>query len=170
MFLDAAITRACANIPITDNNVTEPPEEFCAVLFPVGGDPDDPSNPKTTITITDDDRVTIGFEMEMYSAREDQGSLEVCAVIMEGGLATQVVVSLTTQDGSAEDPDDYTSLTAQLSFNENTDRQCVNISLTNDDILENVEEFEAILEVGNNVPVNLSPERAVVTITDDDGE
>ena len=170
LLLDAATARVCANIPITDNNVTEPPEEFCVVLFPEGADPNDPSHPKATITITDDDRVTIGFEMETYSAGENQGSVEVCAIIREGGLATQVIVSLLTQDITAVNPDDYTSLSAPLSFSEDTSRQCVDISLINDDILENIEEFEALLQAANSAPVILSPERAVVRITDDDGE
>ena len=170
LFFDISTARACANIPITDDNVTEPPEEFCVVLYPPDGDPADPANPKTTVTIVDDDTVTIGFEMEVYSTREDQGSVEVCALIREGALARGVIVSLLTQDDSAEASDDYTALSVMLSFDENTAKQCVDISLTNDEILENVEQFVTLLESEDGVPVNLSPERAIVMIIDDDGQ
>ena len=170
LFFDMSTARACANIPITDNNVTEPPEEFCVVLYQEDGDPEDPGNPKTTITITDDDAVTIGFEMEVYTTREDQGSVQVCALIREGVLAREVVITLITEDDTAQSFEDYSPLSVMLSFNQDTSVQCVDISLTNDDTLENVEQFVVLLESEDGVPVILSPERAVVMIIDDDGE
>ena len=170
LFFDISTARACANIPITDNNVTEPPEDICVVLTPEDGDPADTTNPKTTVTIIDDDMVTIGFEMEVYPANEDQGSVQVCALIREGALSREVIISLLTQEGSAEEPEDYTALSVQLTYDENTAIQCVDITLTDDDTLENVEEFMTLLDSDDGVPVILSPERAIVRITDDDGE
>ena len=40
----------------------------------------------------------------------------------------------------------------------------------NDDLLEGAEDFEAILNVEGEPAVTLDPPRAVVRITDDDGE
>ena len=170
LFFDISTARACTNLPITDNNVTEPQEEFCVVLTPEGGDPADPSNPKTTVAIVDDDSVTIGFEMEVYSTREDQGSVQVCALIREGALDRDVTVLLITREDSAQESEDFIALSYTVTFDESTAIQCVNISLTNDDSLENIEQFLTLLEAEDNVPVILSPERAVVRIMDDDGE
>lgn len=170
LFFDMSTARDCANIPITDDNVTESPEEFCVVLYPEDGDPEDPGNPKTTVTIVDDDAVTIGFEMEVYTTREDQDSVQVCALIREGALAREVIITVLTEDDTAQSLEDYTSVSAMLSFNQDSSVNCLNISLTNDDTLENVEQFVALLESEDSVPVVLSPERAVVMIIDDDGE
>ena len=45
--------------------------------------------------------VTIGFENETYPSDEGQGSVEVCARVIDGGLQRGVEVTLVTQDGSA---------------------------------------------------------------------
>ena len=97
-------SRACTNIPIEDDNFTEDPEDFPIILVPDGEDPEDPDNPMTTVTIIDDDEVTIGFEMEMYTAMEDQETVEVCARILEGRLSASlsVAVSLASGDLTAQ--------------------------------------------------------------------
>lgn len=76
-------------------------------LIPDGGDPDDPNNPTTNVTIIDDDTVTIGFERENYSAMEDQGTVEVCVRIIVGQLSRAVTVFLDTQDLTALGTYDY---------------------------------------------------------------
>jgi hypothetical protein len=123
--------------------------------------------PMSNVTIIDNDEVTIGFEMETYPATEDQGTVEVCARLMEGTLAREAVITLQTESGSAQAPDDYTSVSVALTFDASTDRQCQDIALTNDDTLEGVEEFEAVLETEEE-RVALSPDKALVSITDDD--
>lgn len=95
-------SRACANIPISNDNRTEDPEDFPITLVPDGEDPDDPNNPMTNVTIIDDDGVTIGFEMETYTAMEDQGTVEVCVVIITGRLSRSVTVFLDSRDLSAQ--------------------------------------------------------------------
>ena len=163
-----SISRACADIPIEDDDISEDPEDFPVVL--TSDDPDfNSTTPMTTVTITDNDAVTIGFEMETYPALEDQGTVEVCARLMEGTLAREVVITFLTEDGSAQDPGDYTSVSVTLTFDGSTDRQCENIPLEDDMILEGVEEFNVVLE-SDEERVTLSPERAVVRITDDDGK
>ncbi len=46
--------------------------------------------------------MTIGFERSSYSVMEDMGLIEVCALVRFGSLGSEVEVTLTTQDGSAE--------------------------------------------------------------------
>ena len=162
-------SRVCVDIPIEDDDISEDPEDFPVVL--TSDDPDVTSMmPRVNVTIVDNDEVTIGFEMEQYSVREDQGTVKVCARIMDGSLAREIAISLSTQDGSAKNPDDYSAMSATLIFNSNNDVQCVNISLMDDDILEGMEDFEVSLDQGEEERVILSPERAVVTIVNDDSE
>ena len=170
LFFDISTARACANIPITDNNVTEPPEDICVVLTPEDGDPADPTNSKTTVTIIDDDMVTIGFEREVYEVTEDEGTVEVCALIREGALNREVTISLFTRDSSATVPDDYSAVSTILSFDGDRTRQCVDITILRDGIVENLEDFEVLLVSVDSVPVILSPDISVVMITDSDGE
>ena len=163
-----SISRACVDILITDDDISEDPEDFPVVL--ISDDPDvTTTTPTTTVTIIDDDAVTIGFEMETYPALEDQGTVEVCARLMEGTLDREVVITFLTEDGSAQDPGDYTSVSVTLTFDELMNRRCEEILLENDMVLEGVEEFDVILE-SDEERVTLVLDRAVVRITDDDGK
>ena len=115
-----SVRRSCVRIPIQNDSRVEDPEEFTVTLNST--DPDVMPGPPSTITIVDDDGednhvivrkrcpnlfilfstgVTIGFENETYSSDEGQGSVEVCARVIDGGLQRDVEVALVTQDGSA---------------------------------------------------------------------
>ena len=165
---DQSTSRVCAEIPIEDDDISEDPEDFRVIL--TSEDPDVSSNrPEADVTIVDDDQVTIGFEREQYSIGEDQNTVQVCARIREGSLEREVEVTLLTQDGSAVAPDDYASVSVELTFDSSRDSQCVNISIENDNTLEGMEDFKVSLDSGNEERVSLSPERATVSIIDDDG-
>jgi hypothetical protein len=45
--------------------------------------------------------VTIGLERPTYSVDEEDGTVEVCAVLLSGSLERTVSVTLSTSDGSA---------------------------------------------------------------------
>lgn len=45
--------------------------------------------------------VVIDFEQPEYSVNERNGTIEVCAVIVEGNLQRNITVTLTTRDGRA---------------------------------------------------------------------
>ena len=162
-------SRVCVDIPIQDDDTSEDPEDLR--VFLTSEDPDVSSTrPEANVTIVDDDEVTIGFEREQYSIGEDQGNVEVCVEVREGSLEREIVITLLTQDSSsAVTPQDYMNISVELTFDPNSSIQCVNISIVNDDILEGVEDIEILLVSGNEERVNLSPERATVQITDDDG-
>ena len=165
------VSRVCIDIPIEDDDISEDPEDFPIIL--TSDDPDVTSTrPMVNVTIVDDDAVTIGFENEVFPSSEDQGTVQVCARILDGSLERQVTVMLMSRDGTAEEPEDYSSVLASLSFDGMTALQCVNISLENDEILEGMEEFEVVLNSPDEDEegVILSPETAVVSIIDDDGE
>ena len=163
------ISKACVDITIEDDSILEDPENFTVTI--TSGDPDVSfGTPEARVTIMDNDNATIGFEMEKYSAREDQEFVEVCARVREGILQRRVSVLLSTRAGDASSPEDYANTSILLSFDGNYERDCANISITNDMTLESVEVFEVVLSVSIDSRVILSPQRAEVSITDDDGQ
>ena len=98
---DEAVSLSCVDISIEDDDFIEEPESFNVTL--TSGDSDVTFMPPAApVFIVDDDSVTIGFETELYTTAEGDGSLELCAVLLEGALERDVTVTLETQDGSAQ--------------------------------------------------------------------
>ena len=66
---------------------------------------------------------------------------------------------------------DYVGLSTILSFPKCGAKQCVNVTIVDDDVLENVESFHVTLErtPGLDMRITLYPVDGVVEITDDDG-
>ena len=92
--------RACADIPIVDDSKVELAENLTVVIS--GENPDIVFEPDTAVvTITDNDRVVIGFEMETYEGDEGQ-AVEVCAIVRNGTLERSVLVDIFTGDLTAE--------------------------------------------------------------------
>jgi hypothetical protein len=78
---------------------------------------------------------------------------------------------LTTANGTAKEPQDYTSLTSlKVTFAANEAKQCVNVTIKNiNDIVENNKMFYVNLTT-NNPDVTLKENRTnlTITITNDD--
>ena len=66
---------------------------------------------------------------------------------------------------------DYIELSTILSFPTCGTRQCVNVTIVDDDVLENVESFDVTLErtPGLDMRITLDPVDGVIEIRDDDG-
>ena len=66
---------------------------------------------------------------------------------------------------------DYIGLSTILSFPACETKQCVDVTIVDDDVLENVESFHVTLErtPGLDMKITLDPVDGVVQITDDDG-
>ena len=64
---------------------------------------------------------------------------------------------------------DYQQLSVVLTFGEGLERNCTQIELVNDIVLERPESFVAVLSTLENV-VTLEPDTAQILIRDDDGE
>ena len=68
-------------------------------------------------------------------------------------------------------PQDYEALTSfQLSFSGNTVRQCINISITDDDTFEVDEVLRIFLNIVSGTGVAIQPTSANITIIDDDSK
>ena len=97
---DETTSRTCADIPITDDNRVELAENFTVEIS--SSDPDvDFAPPISTVTIIDNDRVVIGFEMEQYQGEEGE-TVEVCAMLRNGSLERDLLVQIFTEDLSAK--------------------------------------------------------------------
>ncbi len=59
-------------------------------------------------------------------------------------------------------------MTVDLVFDANTNRSCVNVTTTEDDIYEGSEVFDVNLEAANT-GVTVAPDEGEITITDEDG-
>ena len=93
--------RQCITIPILDDSISEDPERFIVNL--TISDPDITSTiPSTDVFIIDEDRVSVGIEMETYSTSENFSSVEVCVVVVTGVLNREITVSLSTSPSTAE--------------------------------------------------------------------
>ena len=111
--------------------------------------------------------VTIGVELPDYTVNEGDGSVEVCAVIVSGTLERTLTFTLSTQDGTATSPADFSAVSADLTFDESTSRACVGIPVEDDDIVENPDVFT--VEIGGDDPdVVFDPPSSTVTIIDND--
>ena len=66
---------------------------------------------------------------------------------------------------------DYIGLSTILSFPACETKQCVNVTIVDDEVLENVELFDVTLErtPGLDMRIRLDPVDGVVEIIDDDG-
>ena len=119
---------------------------------------------------------------------EQQGTVEVCAVILDGSLERNVDVTLSTQPGTAQGMYvylytvyqydhindtiagvDYSSiLGAILRFSETSpNRQCVDITIREDNVFEDPEIFTVTLVDSPSEGIILSPDNATINITDE---
>ena len=65
-------------------------------------------------------------------------------------------------------PDDYESVLEELTFSAGLERQCVDVTIQDDDIAEGLEDFTAGLTTSVD-RVILDPDVATVNIADNDG-
>ena len=133
----------------------------------------------------------MGWEQSSYETSEAAGSVTVCANLT-GQIERSVSVTAASTDGTATGgelamllyyvcgftlsfcstaPADYTAVLAPLEFTAlNADQpQCIDIAITNDNVLENDENFVLQLST-EDTAVDLSPSSTTVTITNDDSE
>lgn len=89
------------SISVLNDEIVELDETFLVILSSSNNAVDIvPSS--TTITIIDDDMVTIGWSQVSYMFEEDSGSATVCAEIINGEVARPVAVLFTTMDDTTQ--------------------------------------------------------------------
>ncbi|XP_064387674.1 uncharacterized protein LOC135335909 isoform X6 [Halichondria panicea] len=166
---DGLATMHTVVINIDNDDIFENPEMFFANL--VSFDPAVNIAPgRAEITIVEDpernDIVTIGLEGD-YSVTEG-GVQEVCAVLVSGTLERDAIVTLSTADGSAIAPGDYSPLSVMLlMFNAGTTRACANLITETDQVVEGLETLELRLTTDDSAVI-LNPDTSNVKIVDTD--
>ena len=112
--------------------------------------------------------VNIGFEQTLYSVQEDAAQLKVCVVIEGATLARSVELTISSSNGTAQAPQDYAETFYSISYLQSDgERKCINITIVDDDIIENTETFSLRL-ASVDVAVSVISDELTVTILDDD--
>jgi hypothetical protein len=106
------------NIPIIDDNLIEPQETFTVELSNVSTTEVSINGGTSTGTIIDNDLQTgmgISFTNSNITVNEDEG-FATLTVSLTGNSQESFTVDYTTSNGSAQQPDDFTSTSGQLTF------------------------------------------------------
>ncbi len=169
-------------VPITDDTVIEPTEDFTLILSNiqsnlgigfVDGNTTDTSN----ATINDDDANTpgngIAFTNTNVIVTEGTDAFAVYTVSLTGNISENVSVDYTTNEITALNPGDFTSITNTLIFTPSISTLDIQVPITDDSVIESQEAFSVTL---SNIQSNLSigfvdgtaSNTATGTINDDD--
>ena len=117
--------------------------------------------------------MTIGFDPAVYSVNETAGSVSLTVRVLAGQLARTVSVDFYTQDGTATSTPqaDFISVAEAspitLQFSPSDLAQQATVTIINDDITENPEQFAGLLS-SIDAAVILAPDTASVEILDND--
>ena len=118
--------------------------------------------------------VVIGFDPTSFSVVETDGSATFTIRVLEGMLDRTTEVLFSTSDGSATSvaPADFVPVTdAPLQFDSSTLSQTFTVTIVNDDILENPEEFFGMLTtLDDSVDIRPDVQTSTVTILEEDGD
>ena len=126
---------------------------------------------------------------ESYTVNEADGAAVVTVAVLFGVLSEDVVVGFNTQDDSATglcvsnclcaftrifirtDPNDYRTTSSLLTFGPAVTTRQVSIPITDDNVNEPTEQFQALLGLLTiGVDVIVRPSEATVVIMDEDGK
>lgn len=101
LFFSGASGVECLNISILDDSIVEQNETF-SVLLTASNSAVEISPSSATVTIIDDDTVTIGWSSVSLQFDESGPFARICAEIMQGAIARRVSVFYSTMDGTAQ--------------------------------------------------------------------
>ena len=122
---------------------------------------------KTVVSINDSDTTTVELEHLSYSVGEAEGTLSVC-VVLGAEIEREATVQLTTGDGTARSGPDFTQTDVELTFQSlSSTRLCTSIAITNDNAVEDTEEFKIFLRTADD-SLYVTGENGSVIISDDD--
>ncbi len=117
--------------------------------------------------------MTIGFDPDVYSVNEEDGTVSLTIRVLAGQLARTVSVNFFTQDGTATStaPIDFIAvppaIPITLQFSPTDLNLTATVTISNDDISEDSEQFDGLL-FSNDPAVILAPSNASVEIRDRD--
>ena len=155
-------------VPITDDSVPEPTEQFqVALSVPAGqvGSVGDPGG--AVVQITDSDPGVV-FTVSAPSSVAEGDPADV-VVTRSGYTGSATAVEVRLDDDSAKAPSDYTDVSGELSFAPGQTEATLSVPTAQDDAAEETEQFGVTLLVPDGVDATVGdPGTAVVQILDDD--
>ncbi|GFQ77611.1 adhesion G-protein coupled receptor V1 [Trichonephila clavata] len=176
-------TRKTIRIPIRNDNVKEKSESFEVQLHDPSAEPEVFNfrglgvRDSVLVTIRDDDSTSgvLEFEKPFYTVAENEGILEV-GVVRKEGSDGRVRVGYKTVNKTALSGEDFTSVFGHLIFEPGEIRKTIHVTIKNDKVKENLENFEiqlfdptALSEVFNFRGFG-KRHSTLVTIEDDDSK
>lgn len=157
-------------VPITDDGLIEDNETFNVTLSSPSFGATIGSPSTTTVTIVDNDGgSTIQFNPTSYTVNEAAGVVVLTVTANRlGDPNTILSVQYATRDGSAINGQDYSGGAGSITFNAGETQKQITIPITNDNLLENPENFFVDLVNPTNASITQNNSTATVTIADDD--
>ncbi|MEY2481524.1 MAG: hypothetical protein QOK24_52 [Verrucomicrobiota bacterium] len=170
-------------VPINDDMLIEPTENFSIILFNPTASPTPRyktptfANSSATVSIFDNDQGnTIQFNPSVYTANEagpggqpGQAVLTVTAN-RSGDPNVVLMVNYATQDGSAVAGQDYQFQSGTITFNAGETQKQIVVPLINDNLIEQGENFFVNLSMPTNATFSAAgATTATVNVVDDDG-
>jgi hypothetical protein len=158
-------------IPIINDSVLENSETFNVTLTSPSSNAT-LGNPSTaTVTIVDDDGGgnTVQFNPTAYSVKEMPGNSTVTLSVIAtrfGDPNATISASYATSNGSATAGFDYVATSGTLIFGPGETQKFVSVTVLDDNLIENAENFFVTLTGATNASITGS--QATVTIADDD--
>ncbi|CAI8033565.1 FRAS1-related extracellular matrix protein 2, partial [Geodia barretti] len=153
--------RVCFNVTILDDRLSEGVENFVARISSVPSGVDIGNPDTAVISIMDDETLIVEFEVSEYTVVENEGTVAVCLRTNIGNDAPiNVIVStsnVATSDG------DYSGAPQVILIPVSTgpSRTCADIAITNDNTVENDEDFLVSFEI----PPDTNANEGVITST-----
>ncbi len=164
--IPAGQNQVTVDIPIIDDNIDEPNEDF-AVNGTVTSGTTSNTNASGTVTITDND-ATPTVTISDITVDEGVGNATV-TVSIDVPSSVDTVIAISTADGTAVDPNDYTSTTTTLTIPAGQTQVTVDIPIIDDNIDEPNEDFTVNGTVTSGTTSNANAS-GTVTIVNDDGK
>ena len=167
-------TRRDVWIPVIDDSRIEIDEIFEVKLSTLTIGPDQPAlqlNPGTAnFTVTDNERVPVGFGSPRYGVFEDDGVVRVAVNLLDPSLLPtgygDVDVNYRIEAGSAVAGVDYTDMSGMVTLSAADPRKFIEISIMDDNVPEAHESFRLVLV--DNLQIEFAPGGTLVEILNDD--
>ena len=158
-------TQKTITVPVNGDTVDEADETFKVQLnIPVGATIADGEG---VGTITDDDPPP-SVSVSDAPATEGPGATANFTVTLGAKSEQEVKVNFATSDGTAKQPDDYTSTSGTVTFAPGDTEETVSVPVADDSIDEPAENFTLTLSDPQNA--TLGDSTGTGTITDNDGQ
>ncbi|XP_019856283.1 PREDICTED: uncharacterized protein LOC105313980 [Amphimedon queenslandica] len=168
--------------PITsiDDNIIEGNETIRVIIVPGGDRSNDPNDHNVqvelkwqtaTITIIDNDSGVLSLERGTYDVIENEGTVEICAVLTGGVLSTDTVITLQARDNTAVWNSDYSTHEIHPVLKAFGSRTCGRFNIINDAVKEELyENFKVgIVNVNpQNSALTIDSSQSIIRIQDDD--